>query len=495
MSRPSPQAAPGARASASVPGLGDDDFEGLRALVHRLAGIALGDGKRQLMASRLARRLRALNLPSYAAYLRHLEAGHGGAGELEQFVNCLTTNKTDFFREPHHFDFLREVLLQRRELAARGAADRRLRIWCAAASTGEEPYTLAMTVLEALGAEAARWDVRILASDIDTQVLAHAAEGLYDDARLAGVPQALRMRHFAPDPVGRWRVRARTREAVTFRRINLVDESWPVRARYDAIFCRNVSIYFDRPTQDRLFRRLADQLRPGGHLYVGHAEALHWMADRLRPVHPTVYQVRDGGPASGVTPRRGAAAPPRAGSTALARASREVSAAALPVQPVIVGGVFAAGVPAEARTVVGSCVSVCLFDPQARVGGMNHFLLPGEGAVDPAQAARFGCNAMEQLLDAVTKEGAERGRLQAKVFGGAAAPQLADPDIGPRNVAFARELLAREGIPVVSERVGGDRGLEVSFHTHTGRAFVRPVRGEAAAGAHEVIPRDRGAGR
>jgi chemotaxis protein methyltransferase CheR len=279
-------------------GITDREFEVFRELVHRCTGIHLGPQKRHLLVARLGRRLRALGLPSFAAYHRYLAEEDADGAELGRFVNAITTNKTDFFREAHHFRYLAERWIPGlRARAARGG-ERRVRLWSAACSTGEEPYTLALTLLEGLGT-ALGWDVRVLASDIDTECLARAASGVYTLEQVRPVPAALVRRYFLRGrgaDAGRVQVRPEVRALVTFRRINFLDDPWPIRTRFDAIFCRNVLIYFDRATQQRILERLLGYLAPDGLLCLGHSEGVHGLAQGLVAVGHTIYR-RAGAPA------------------------------------------------------------------------------------------------------------------------------------------------------------------------------------------------------
>lgn len=263
--------------------MSDDDFQFIVRLIAERSGIALSEVKRNLVYSRLARRLRALQLNSFSAYCKVLE--HDDGSELEHFVNALTTNLTSFFREPKHFEYLARTLLP----ALRNRpADQPLRIWSAGCSTGEEPYSLAMTLEEAQGGR----DARILATDLDSSVIARARTGIYEATRVESIPEATLKQWFqrgTGENSGKVRVRPGIRDRVTFRQLNLM-EPWPMRKPFDIIFCRNVVIYFDRDTQRRLFDRFADQLRPGGHLFVGHSETLHKVSDRFRLLGNTIYQ-------------------------------------------------------------------------------------------------------------------------------------------------------------------------------------------------------------
>jgi chemotaxis protein methyltransferase CheR len=241
------------------------DFERVRALIHQRAGISLHAGKQAMVYSRLSRRLRDTGLTTFAAYLQRLESPAGAEGEAEwqEFINCLTTNLTSFFREDHHFEALVDDL---RALDGRPA-----RIWCSAASTGEEPYSIAMTVAETLGNG---HRASVLATDIDTQVLATAERGVYDAASRGLSPQRLQ-RHFLRGKgaqAGFIRVKPELARLVEFRPFNLMSRHWSLGEPFDMIFCRNVMIYFDAATQRQVLQQMHAVLRPGGLLYVGHSE-------------------------------------------------------------------------------------------------------------------------------------------------------------------------------------------------------------------------------
>lgn len=264
--------------------MSDNDFQFIVRLIAERSGIALSEVKRNLVYSRLARRLRALKLDSFSAYCSVLE--HDDGSELEHFVNALTTNLTSFFREPKHFEYLARTLLP---ALRREPVEQPLRIWSAGCSTGEEPYSLAMTLDEE---RPGKRDARILATDLDSSVIARARTGIYDAARVQNIPEATLKQWFqrgTGENSGSVRVRPAIRDRVTFRQLNLM-EPWPMRKPFDIIFCRNVVIYFDRETQRRLFDRFAEQLRPGGHLFVGHSETLHKVSDRFRLLGNTIYQ-------------------------------------------------------------------------------------------------------------------------------------------------------------------------------------------------------------
>jgi chemotaxis protein methyltransferase CheR len=482
----------------------------------------------------------ARNCPTFAAYHELVQKD---PVESVAMINSITTNKTAFFREGHHFEYLRDVLLPR--IAAGGSG--KLRIWSAGCSTGEEAYSIAAVVkgVPALTG----WDVRILASDIDTQVLAHAEAAVYPQGASHDVPQAYRHRMFERESPKTERVRQELRDLVTFRRINLIEAPWPVRARFDIIFCRNVTIYFDHPTQELLYSRFAEQMGPGGQFFAGHSENLSWLGDRFRALGGTVYEAGR----SSVRPRRASLAPMsqpprvslpapslrggwasapslRAGSLP-APSQRRVSVQAPSLRPFSLpapsqrnvsltapsrrtvsptashpsraprhstrpgviaqprevalqaGGVFASESPTIVRTVLGSCVAVCLFDPTIAAGGMNHFMLPGGS--DDSVPTRYGSYAMDCLINDLMKLGGTRSRLVAKVFGGAHV--LSIPSAVPeRNVKFVLDYLNAEGIPLLAKRLGGDQPLVIRFMTHTGKVQLRALTGAEGRKAAEA---------
>ena len=270
--------------------LSDRDFERIKARVYRVAGIALSDSKRSLVVSRLFRLVRGLGFTSFAAYLDHLDEP-GSQSDAQNFVNALTTNLTRFFREDHHFEHLNRyvgsLLTSQRQRATDGRP--RLRIWSAGCSTGQEPFTIAMSLLAAFP-DLRRWDFRILATDIDTAVLGKAALGVYPESELAGL-SPVRAALFERGADGTIRIPQAARELVSFLPLNLID-GWPMHGPFDAVFCRNVTIYFDKRTQGEVFERFYQLLTPGGFLYIGHSENIGAAASGFRLVGKTIYQAR-----------------------------------------------------------------------------------------------------------------------------------------------------------------------------------------------------------
>jgi chemotaxis protein methyltransferase CheR len=265
--------------------LSDDDFQRIRRLVRTRLGIALAQSKRELVYGRLSRRLRALKLRDFSAYLQRLESGD--AEELQHFCNAITTHLTSFFRERHHFEFLAQQLLPALERGNGGR--RRMRIWSAGCSTGEEPYSIAMVLLEQLR-HLRHWDIRILATDIDTNVLSHARAGLYSAERLETMDRERVLRWFEPAQDARqFMVRDELKQLVHFKTLNLMDD-WPMKGPIDIIFCRNVVIYFDRETQRQIVARMAALQRPHDYLILGHSESLLQVSTQYQLVRDTIHR-------------------------------------------------------------------------------------------------------------------------------------------------------------------------------------------------------------
>jgi chemotaxis protein methyltransferase CheR len=264
----------------------DTDFRSLAQFAHEQAGIALADNKRNLVYGRLSRRLRALGLQSFRQYREHLASE---PSELEAFINAISTNLTKFFRETHHFDHLRTHVAVPFQQAAKGKTGQRLRVWSAGCSTGEEPYTIGVVLRREIR-DAERHDVRILATDIDTEVIGKGARGKYQLSSIDEVPKTYR-EFFQPAEGDSQNVIVDedVRNLVVFRRLNLM-EPWPFTGNFDAIFCRNVMIYFDGPTKAALIERFTQKLKPNGWLYIGHSESLIGSHPGLKLMGRTIYR-------------------------------------------------------------------------------------------------------------------------------------------------------------------------------------------------------------
>ena len=265
--------------------MSSENFRRISVLSYSLSGIVLPNNKQEMVYSRLARRLRNLKLDNFDQYLSVIEAGD--QLERENFLNAITTNLTSFFRESHHFDYLNDVTIPM--LKKVHQSDRRIRVWCAAASTGEEPYSIAMVFRENFPARSG-WDVKILATDIDSDVVNTAKRGVYPDNRLEGLPGKRVKRWFSKTPEGN-AVDLELKEILTFKTLNLLHD-WPMRGPFDVVFCRNVIIYFDKRTQADLFKKIQQLMPQGRHLFIGHSESLLHVSDQFESQGGTIYHRR-----------------------------------------------------------------------------------------------------------------------------------------------------------------------------------------------------------
>lgn len=262
--------------------LTDSDCARVCLLIYQRAGISLNAQKRQMIYSRLSRRLRELGMREFSVYLRFLEADPRGL-KWELFTNALTTNLTGFFREPHHFPLLADHVRQSQQPVS---------VWCSAASTGEEPYSIAMTLIETLGSRASACSV--VATDIDTQVLTKAVDGIFTQEQASKL-SADRLKRFflkgSGAQTGKVRIRPEVAAMVTFSQLNLLDPTWSLKGQFDAIFCRNVMIYFDKPTQEKILQRFVSQMKPQALLFAGHSESFTFAQQALRLRGQTVYSL------------------------------------------------------------------------------------------------------------------------------------------------------------------------------------------------------------
>ncbi|HEX30386.1 TPA: methyltransferase domain-containing protein [Candidatus Poribacteria bacterium] len=263
--------------------LSDEHFRKISHLAYQLTGIRLHD-KKDLVKSRLMKRIRALGLRGFSEYMEYLESDLLQR-ELPIMLDVLTTNKTNFFREPKHFEFLRQRVIPEMEKL------KRMRIWSAGCSSGEEPFSIAITLIEGIS-DISRWDIKILATDISLRMLAIAREATYELLKLENIPHEIISKYFSRSKGESgicYKVKDEIRSMVRFARLNLM-ESWPMKGPFDVIFCRNVMIYFDDPTRERLVNRFWRLLRPGGYLFVGHSESLTSLEHPFQYVQPAVYR-------------------------------------------------------------------------------------------------------------------------------------------------------------------------------------------------------------
>ncbi|WP_086932491.1 CheR family methyltransferase [Agarilytica rhodophyticola] len=261
----------------------DKDFRRIQKIAFNLTGITLSDQKKNMVYSRIVRRLRALKLNSFSSYCDLIESE--GNTELTDFINAITTNLTSFFRENHHFEYLNETVIP--DLIKKNAGTRRIRIWSAGCSTGEEPYSISM-VLDHF-THIRKWDVKILATDLDSNVVATARAGHYAEDRVDGIPSQYKKYINFNKADGSGQVKPEIQSRIQFNQLNLLHD-WPMKGQFDVIFCRNVVIYFNIDTQKKLFDRYANILTTNGKLFIGHSESLHNVTDRFTSLGRTIYE-------------------------------------------------------------------------------------------------------------------------------------------------------------------------------------------------------------
>jgi chemotaxis protein methyltransferase CheR len=296
--------------------MGPREFKLFRALIHERTGIYLRDTKQVMLAARLSKRMRQLGFQGFDQYYEYIQGSRDSGDELVQLINAVTTNKTSFFRENHHFNFLAGTVVPQIQAAAQHGAPKTIRVWSACCSTGEEPYSIAITLLEALQrAPAVRrplpsyakmqlpgavspifsWKIEVVATDIDTDVLDKAQRANYRRDALDSVPQLLWKRYFLrgkDDMQGRVKVKPEVARLVHFQHLNLMDARWPLQGLFDVIFFRNALIYFNQDTQDVFLRKMARYLHPGGYLFLGNAEHIPWLHNIFEPLQQTMYRLR-----------------------------------------------------------------------------------------------------------------------------------------------------------------------------------------------------------
>jgi chemotaxis protein methyltransferase CheR len=269
------------------------EFRLLRELVQEHTGIWLQDGKRTMLAARLAKPVRRLGLSGFQSYYALLRESAEDSPEFVEFVNAITTNKTSFFRERHHFEYLAQKIVPEIKAASLRGGRKQIRVWSAACSTGEEVYSIAMTLLDAV--EEKGWWLEVVGSDIDTGVLETAQRAIYPAECLESIDELQRQRYFLQGKdsrAGQVKLKPEVTRMVELRRVNLMDERWAVEGPFDVIFFRNALIYFQQDVQERFLRRMTAMLRPGGYLFIGNSEQIPWMHDRLEPLSQTMYRLR-----------------------------------------------------------------------------------------------------------------------------------------------------------------------------------------------------------
>ena len=271
--------------------LSDKEYRQISGLVYSKFGINLGEQKKSLIAGRLNKVLHQNGFETFEQYYNYLVADQSGKA-LTTLIDHISTNHTFFYRENDHFEYLLSTALP--EITAQLRVQKRndLRIWCAGCSTGEEPYTLAMMVKEHLGNGIANWDVGILATDISSRALDIATEGIYTTENISHLPAALKYSYFQKHGDGNWKAKSQLVEMITFRRLNLMRDAYPFRGKFQVIFCRNVMIYFDRPTRDKLLDKFSRYFEPKGYLFIGHSESLGQGNGLFDFINPAIYRKR-----------------------------------------------------------------------------------------------------------------------------------------------------------------------------------------------------------
>lgn len=273
-------------------GLTDKEFRLFKKLIYEHTGISLSDHKRALIYSRLGKRLRILGLHTYMEYYDYIIEKDSDGHELVEMINAITTNKTSFFREEYHFKYLNDEVFPQLKRQAQRSHSRNINIWSAGCSTGEEPYTIAMALAESFPSDSG-FRVNLLATDIDTNVLKKASEGIYPMDNSTQIPKALLLKYFhkgSGENSGYFRASDKLRDMINFQKLNLLSSSWPHKCKFDIIFCRNVIIYFDKTTQHRLIQRFQDCLTHDGHLMLGHSESLHGHDTSLINIGKNIYK-------------------------------------------------------------------------------------------------------------------------------------------------------------------------------------------------------------
>ncbi|MFH1075370.1 MAG: protein-glutamate O-methyltransferase CheR [Pseudomonadota bacterium] len=289
----SPETEPYAGAPYGIMSISNQEFRLIRSLVYEKFGISLGDHKQSLVVGRLQKLVRSHGFVTFRQYYDYLCADSTGKA-LNELINRISTNHTFFFRESDHFDFFSNRALPEIIASLKKTNCRDLRIWCAASSSGEEPYSLVMMMLEYFGNEYGLWNAGVLATDISEKALNKALSGVYATERLDHVPAPFRQRYFVNRENSAHEIADRVKKEVTFRRFNLMNERFPFKKPFHAIFCRNVMIYFDQETRDKLVQKLYDHTVPGGYLFIGHSESIRTSQVPYEPVAPAVYRKIEG---------------------------------------------------------------------------------------------------------------------------------------------------------------------------------------------------------
>lgn len=439
--------------------MSDRAFHRFSKFIHTELGIKMPDTKRTMLQARLQKRLWKLGMASFDDYCDYLFSHEGMERELQHMIDVVTTNKTEFFREPKHFEYLVERTLP--DLIKLNGFKDRFMIWCAGCSTGEEPYSLAM-VLHEFAKQNREFRFLILATDISAQVLERAQLGIYEEDRVESIPLLLRRKYLLRSKEKDKklvRVVPELRTFIRFRRLNFMDPHFGLRERMDIVFCRNVIIYFDRPTQEAVLYRICSYLQPGGYLFTGHSETLNGMNLPLTPVSHTVYKQKD---------------------------ATEPNIKELPIVYLKPAELCVTDQPTVVRTVLGSCLAITMFSPRLKISAICHALLPEPDQQDAEQPKfldrnKYVNSVIPEMIAKMRNYGISANEIEVKIFGGAdmlssQEERIKNQSVGRLNMTKALHILEAEGLRVRVSDVGGTFGRKIFFYTHTGEVLLKRLK-------------------
>ena len=447
----------------------DDIFNRFSDFIQAEIGIKMPPVKKTMLQARLQKRLWKLGFDSFEAYYAYVFGHEGRDVELPQMIDVVTTNKTDFFREPNHF----EILLQRvvPELLDRPGSDNRIMIWCAGCSSGEEPYSLAMTLYN-YAEHVRKCEFFILGTDISSRVLEKAKLGIYEEELVEPVPTEFRQKYLLKSreqDKSLVRIAPEIRAHVRFRRLNLIHHDVQLREMMDIVFCRNVIIYFNRETQEFVVNRLCAQLNPGGYLFTGHSETLNGISVPLRTIAHTVYQK------IGTNDPHGE----------------------LPIITLKPAEMFVTERPTIVRTVLGSCVAVTMFAQRLGVSAICHALLPENvSSAEVHETHEIERNSIYKYVNSVIplmvkrlrEYGVDPSELEVKLFGGAdmminEQAETRFRPVGKSNIDAVVQSMKKYNLQIKVSDVGGTLGRKILFYTHTGEVLLKRIKS-----GRELIP-------
>jgi chemotaxis protein methyltransferase CheR len=438
--------------------MSDKTFARFSRFIQAEIGIKMPGAKKTMLQARLQKRLWKLGISSFDEYCDYLFSSEGMENELPHMIDVVTTNKTEFFREPKHFEYLIQHVLP--DLIERKGLRERLMVWCAGCSTGEEAYSLAM-VLSEFADQTPGFQFFILGTDISTKVLEQAQGGIYEQERIETVPTWMRKRYLLKSrdqakPLVR--IVPELRTFVRFRRLNFMDKHFGLREPMDIIFCRNVIIYFDRLTQETVLNRICRYLNPEGYLFTGHSETLSGMNLPLIPVAHTVYQ-----------------------RTVITDHHTD-----LPVIYLKPAELWVTDRPTIVRTVLGSCLAVTMFNHRLGVSAACHALLPHHDkkeprSTNPSERFKYVDRVIPEMVARMRDYGIRLEGIEVKVFGGAdmlssQIEQDRNQPVGKLNVEMALKMIEAEGLQLKASDVGGAFGRKIFFYTHTGEVLLKRLR-------------------